>query len=106
MFKIPANPSGTRSFEVKQENLETIEKYALFRNLIDSNGIIDEEILERLRFNARSILQSQNIIDKELLYLCIDLIYHPYMKPYGLHQLTLLYIKWKNQKNTTSHTSD
>ena len=42
MYTIQANPSGTRSIEVSNENLRTIEKYALFRHLIDSTGIVDE----------------------------------------------------------------
>ena len=29
MYTIQANPSGTRSIEVSNENLRTIEKYAL-----------------------------------------------------------------------------
>ena len=41
MYTIQANPSGTRSLEVSEENLATIEKYGLFRHLIDSNGIVD-----------------------------------------------------------------
>ena len=47
MYTIQANPSGTRSMEVSEENLKTIEKYALFRHLIDSNGIVDEAVLDR-----------------------------------------------------------
>ena len=42
MYKIQANASGTRSIEVTDAHLETIGKYALLKNLIDSNGIIDE----------------------------------------------------------------
>ena len=38
MYTIQANPSGTRSLEISEENLATIEKYGLFRHLIDSNG--------------------------------------------------------------------
>ena len=30
---------------------------------------------------------------KELLDLCLDVIYHKYMKAFGLHQLILLYIQ-------------
>ena len=44
MYTIQANPSGTRSIEVSNENLRTIEKYALFRHLIDSTGIVDEAV--------------------------------------------------------------
>ena len=47
MYTIQANPSGTRSIEVSSENLKTIEKYALFRHLIDSTGIVDEPVLDR-----------------------------------------------------------
>lgn len=47
-MKIQANPSGTRSIEVTEKHLETIDKYALLRNLIDSNGIIDEAVLDKL----------------------------------------------------------
>ena len=45
MYTIQANPSGTRSLEISEENLATIEKYGLFRHLIDSNGIVDESPL-------------------------------------------------------------
>ena len=48
MYTIQANPSGTRSIEVSNENLRTIEKYALFRHLIDSTGIVDEAVLDKL----------------------------------------------------------
>ena len=41
-YTIQTNASGTRSMEISEENLQTIEKYALFQHLIDSNGIVDE----------------------------------------------------------------
>lgn len=94
MHKIQANASGTRSIEVSDEHLETIEKYALLKNLIDSNGIIDEDVLDKLRLNVRSLLESETEKDKNLLDLCLDVIYNNNMKAFGLHQLTLLYIKW------------
>lgn len=46
MYKIQANQSGTRSIEVSDQHLQTIEKYSLLRDLIDSNGIIDEMVLD------------------------------------------------------------
>ena len=70
MFKIQANPSGTRSIEVSEEHLQTIERYQLLRDLIDSNGIIDETVLDKLRLNIRSILESEVETDKALLDLC------------------------------------
>lgn len=98
MFKIQANASGTRSIEVSERHLETIEKYALLRNLIDSNGIVDEPVLEKLKLNVRSILESSASTDNNLLDLCLDVIYNSNMKAFGLHQLVLLYIEWEEKR--------
>ena len=97
-MKIQANHSGTRSIEVTEQHLKTLDKYALLRNLVDSNGIIDESVLDKLKLNVRSMLESEAGKDKELLDLCLDIIYNNNMKAFGLHQLELLYIDWKNQQ--------
>ena len=94
MYTIQANPSGTRSIEVSSENLKTIEKYALFRHLIVSTGIVDEPGLYKLKLNIRSLIASQEEDSKELLDLCIDVIYHNNMKAFGLQQLIKLYLTW------------
>ena len=99
MAKIQTNASGTRSIEVSDQHLATIEQYQLLRDLIDSNGYVDEDVLDKLRFNIRSLLESQAGVDKELLDLCLDVIYHPNMKAFGLQQLVLLYINWKDRGN-------
>ena len=99
MHKIQANASGTRSIEVSDEHLETINKYQLFRDLIDSTGYVDEQVLEKLKLNIRSLLESQTGNDKQLLDLCLDVVYNQNMKAYGLQQLVTLYINWKNQGN-------
>ena len=88
-MKIQANASGTRSIEVTEEHLQTIEEYSLLKNLIDSNGFIDEAVLDKLKLNVRSILESQQAADKRLLDLCLDVIYNPNMKALGLHNLVL-----------------
>ena len=98
MYKIQANQSGTRSIEVSDQHLEPIEKYQLLRNLVDSTGIIDEEVLDKLKLNVRSLLESSDIKDKELLDLCLDVIYNQNMKALGLHNLVLLYVDWKDKK--------
>lgn len=95
MYKIQTNQSGTRSIEISVEHLMTIDKYQLFRDLIDSNGFIDEQVLEKLKLNIRSLLESENGNDKALLNLCFDVIYHHNMKAFGLQQLVILYINWK-----------
>ena len=98
-MKIQANASGTRSIEVTEEHLQTIEEYSLLKNLIDSNGFIDEAVLDKLKLNVRALLESQAGLDKDLLDLCLDVIYHPNMKAFGLQQLVLQYINWKNLGN-------
>lgn len=102
MHKIQANNSGTRTIDVSDLHLETIDKYALLKNLVDSNGIIDEEVLDKLKYNVRSLLESETGKDKALLDLCLDVIYNNNMKAFGLHQLVLLYIDWKTNRNKTS----
>jgi hypothetical protein len=97
MSKIQTNSSGTRSIEISETHLQTIENYQLFRDLIDSNGYVDEEVLNKLKLNIRALLESEKETSKELLDLCLDVIYHPNMKAFGLQQLVLLYINWKNQ---------
>ena len=97
-MKIQANYSGTRSIEVTEQHLKTLDKYVLLRNLVDSNGIIDESVLDKLKLNVRSMLESEAGKDKELLDLCLDIIYNNNTKAFGLHQLVLLYIDWKNQQ--------
>ena len=96
-FKIQANASGTRSITVTSRHLQTIKKYSLLRNLIDSNGIIDESVLSKLRMNLRSMLESASELDKDLLMLCLDVIYDDNMKAFGLHKLVLLYIEWESR---------
>ena len=99
MTKIQANSSGTRSIEITEEHLQTLDNYQLFRDLIDSSGYVDESVLDKLKLNIRSLLESESGMDKRLLDLCLDVIYHPNMKAYGLQQLVTLYINWKNRGN-------
>lgn len=104
MFTINANASGTRHIEVSKAHLQTIEQYALLKDLIDSNGIIDEGILEKLRLNCRSILESQVAVDKSLMDLCLDVIYNTNMKAIGLQNLLALFIDWTNQQSKEGNT--
>ena len=87
-MKIQTNSSGTRSIEIQETHLQTIEKYQLLRDLIDSNGYVDEQVLDKLKLNVRALLD-----------LCLDVIYHPNMKSFGLQQLVILYINWKDRGN-------
>ena len=98
MYKIQSNQSGSRSIDITEKHLETIEKYQLFRDLIDSHGFVDEQVLDKLKFNIRSLLESESTRDNDLLDLCLDVIYHANMKSFGLQQLIVLFINWKQQK--------
>lgn len=105
MAKIKTNVSGTRSIEVTDQHLSTIEQYQLLRDLIDSNGYIDETVLEKLRLNIRALLESKGGSDKSLLDLCLDVVYHPNMKAFGLQNLLQLYIDWQQQQVTSNGVS-
>ncbi|MGM9698650.1 MAG: hypothetical protein ACI3Y0_08395 [Prevotella sp.] len=102
MYKIQSNPKGTRSIDISDKHLETIEKYQLFRDLIDSNGFVDEQVLDKLKFNIRAMLETDTLKDNDLLDLCLDVIYHANMKAFGLQQLVLLYIRWMDEKKEVS----
>ena len=103
MSKIQTNASGTRSIEISEQHLCVIDRYQLFQDLIDSNGYIDEAVLDKLKLNVRSLLESETGRDKELLDLCLDVIYHPNMKALGLQNLVQLYKDWRNnQENGVS----
>lgn len=109
-YKIQTNASGTRSITVSEEHLNTIKKYSLLKNLIDSNGIINESVLDKLKLNIRSILESEPETNRELLDLCLDVIYNNNMKAFGLHQLVMLFIKWdedsKQESNIDNQTNE
>ena len=98
MYKIQSNQSGSRSIDITEKHLETIEKYQLFRDLIESHGFVDEQVLDKLKLNVRSLLESETGRDNDLLDLCLDVIYHANMKSFGLQQLIILFINWKQQK--------
>ena len=96
MFTILCNMKGSRQLSVDEAHLNTIERYALFSDLLDSNGIVEEGVLEKLRLNVRSLLSSTP--DPQLLDLCEHVLFHSDMKAFGLHQLILLYIEWEKEK--------
>ena len=62
--------------------------------LYKQTGIVDEPVLDKLKLNIRSLIASQEEDSKELLDLCIDVIYHNNMKAFGLQQLIKLYLTW------------
>lgn len=97
MYKIICNMKASRSIDITEKHLHTIEKYSLFSDLLDSNGIVDESVLDKLRLNVRSLLES-NSSDSDLLDLCQNVLFHNNMKCFGLHQLILLFIDWEKHQ--------
>ena len=97
MYKIQLNMSGTRFLNITNEHLQTVKKYSLFRDLVDSSGYIDEAVLEKLKFNIRSIIGSSKSDAKDLLNLAAEVIYNDNMKSDGLRQLMILYVTWSKE---------
>ncbi len=106
MQKIQANLSGTRSINVEDIHLQTLLRYKLLDNLVDSNGIVDESVLDKLKFNIRSLLSSDAGKDKELLNLCLDVVYHSNMKALGLSNLIKLYNEWIKEHPESENTEE
>lgn len=95
MFDIQLNESGTRHMNVTKQNLSTIRKYNLFNGLINSTGYVTEAELDKLKLNIRSLIAASSENTKDLLDLCIDVIYHDKMKAYGLKNLIDTYKEWE-----------
>ena len=98
MTKIQANPSGTRSIDVSDTHLSTLDRYQLLRDLVDSHGYVDETVLDKLKMNIRALLESEAGRDKDLLDLCLDVVYNPNMKAFGLQQLYQLFLEWQQNE--------
>lgn len=94
MYDIQLNESGTRHLNVSDTNLETIRKHNLFHALFNSTGYVTEDDLEKLKLNLRSLIAASKDNTKDLLDLCIDVVYHDKMKAYGLRNLVALYTDW------------
>ncbi len=106
MKLIQANERGTRSIGVTKQHFRTLKKYSLLKNLVDSNGFIDDSVLEKLQLNLRSLLESAPKEEQsELMSLAFDVIYNLNMKAFGLHQLILAYVEWEKD-NTEESTCE
>ncbi len=102
MYTIQLNEKGSRQLDITEENLKTIKKYSLFRDLVDSHGYVTEDVLNKLRLNVRSLIAHQTDDSRDLLDFCIDVIYHAGMKAFGLHNLILLYVEWEQRQNSAA----
>ena len=104
MYNIQLNESGTRNMNVTEQNLQTIHKYNLFNGLVSSTGYVTESDLDKLKLNIRSLIASSSENTKDLLDLCIDVIYHDKMKALGLKNLIAVYNMWQDSLPTEGAT--
>ena len=104
MYNIQLNESGTRNMNVTEQNLQTIHKYNLFNDLVSSTGYVTEADLDKLKLNIRSLIASSSENTKDLLDLCIDVIYHDKMKAFGLKNLIAVYNMWQDSLPTEGAT--
>ena len=108
MYEISTNAKGSRQMDIADSHLETIRKYALLEQLVDSNGIIDEMVLEKLRLNVRALMEAHPE-NADLVDLCRSVLFHDNMKAYGLGQLARLYKDWSEkhpEENGEGGTND
>lgn len=92
-YKIQANAKGSRYLTVTEQQLCTIDHYGLFRHLVDSNGIVDEQVLVKLRMNVSALMDACPA-DGGLIDLCANVLFHDHMKAFALQELVKLYADW------------
>jgi len=108
MYKIQSNASGTRHIELTEEHLNTIKKFSLLKDLVPSNGIVDETTLESLKHNVKSIILNgaEPTDAKELSDLAFNVLYHDNMKVFGLKELIMLYVGWIEDKQEDTESPE
>ena len=102
MYKINANEKGSRTIKVSDEHLKILEKYDLLDHLADSNGVVDENTLSKLRFTVTSLMEGMMNDMQTLLSLQKNVIQHNDMKALGLKNLMHLYEEWKAGESIAS----
>lgn len=97
MYKITTNASGTRSISLSDDELATIDKYSLLDSIVSSEGIVDEATLYKLRCNVKSYIMRHDDCP-DLVSLAQNVIFHDNMKAYGLRELIILFVEWKDKQ--------
>lgn len=101
-YDIQLNESGTHHLTVTEENLQTLQKYNLLDGLVDSTGYVTEQVLDKLKLHIRGLIAASTENSKDLLDLCIDVVYHDKMKAYGLRNLIQAYHVWACRHSESS----
>ncbi len=96
MYNIQLNERATHHLTLTEQHLNTIERFALLRDLVDSTGYVTEEVLDKLKLNIRALIT--NTPDDDLLTLSREVIYHEKMKAFGLKNLIIAFLDWEGRK--------
>ena len=96
-MQIQLNDKATHILEITEQNLLTLQQYALLQDLVDSTGYITEDTMLRLKLRTRSLLLTTTPVPQDLLDLYVEVICHDKMKAFGLKQLMEVYASWNKQ---------
>lgn len=96
-MQIQLNDKASHFLEITEQNLLTLQQYALLQDLVDSTGYITEDTMLRLKLRTRSLLLTTTPVPQDLLDLYAEVICHDKMKAFGLKQLMEAYASWKKQ---------
>lgn len=100
MYKIPTNITGSREMYITDEHLKTIKERSLFKDLVGSTGIINEDVLDKLKMMVRSLLENEPE-SHDLISFSHEVLYNDNMKAHGLGQLIQLYQNWLQMQPET-----
>ena len=96
-MQIQLNEKASHFLEITEQNLLTLQQYALLQDLVDSTGYITEDTMLRLKLRTRSLLLTTTPVPKDLLDLYAEVICHDKMKAFGLKQLMEVYASCNKQ---------
>ena len=96
-MQIQLNDKASHFLEITEQNLLTLQQYALLQDLVDSTGYITEDTMLRLKLRTRSLLLTTTPVPQDLLDLYAEVICHDKMKAFGLKQLMKVYASWNKK---------
>ena len=96
-MQIQLNDKASHFLGITEQNLFTLQQYALLQDLVDSTGYITEDTMLRLKLRTRSLLLTTTPVPQDLLDLYAEVICHDKMKAFGLKQLMEVYASWNKQ---------
>ena len=95
MYKIQTN---IREMFITDEHLQTIKERSLFKDLVGSTGIVNEDVLDKLKLMVRSLMEAEPE-SHDLINFSHEVLYNDNMKAHGLNQLLQLYQNWIQTKD-------